>query len=73
MVLTEIKCKLHAALTKWPINQFKAVQQTRLQLLKAYCSNLKTVLTLLLQLLLRSAITGANSSVELSYVFNYEL
>ena len=27
-VWTEIKCKMHGALAKWPINQFQLVQQT---------------------------------------------
>ena len=32
------------ALPKWPINQFKPVQQSRKQLLRAYCPNIYTVI-----------------------------
>ena len=41
--LTEIKCTWHVALSKWAIDQFKPVQQSRQQALKAYCPNIYCV------------------------------
>ena len=40
LVLAEIKCTVNFGLPKHPINQFKAVQQSRLQEVRAYCSNI---------------------------------
>ena len=37
---------VHVALLKKPINQFKPVQQSRNQALKAYCPNMYTVVGL---------------------------
>ena len=39
----EIKCTVHLALPKRPINQFKLDRQNRQQALRAYCSNIYTV------------------------------
>ena len=36
---------VHVAMPKWPTNQFQPVQQSRKQVLRAYCHNLYTVLT----------------------------
>ena len=36
--------KLHVALPKRPINQFKPVQQSKKQALRAYCPNIYTLL-----------------------------
>ena len=39
----EIKCTVHVALSKWPINQLKLVCQSRKQALTAYCPNINNV------------------------------
>ena len=36
LVWAKVHCTLHAALSKWPINQFKQVQQSSKQVLRAY-------------------------------------
>ena len=36
---------MHAALPKQPINQFKLIQQSRQQTLRAYCPDIYTVTT----------------------------
>ena len=41
LVWSEIKCKVHVTLR--PINQFKPVQQSRQQALRAYCPHIYTV------------------------------
>ena len=38
LVWAEIECTMHFAMHKGPINQFKTVQKSRKQLLRAYCS-----------------------------------
>ena len=38
-----VQCMFHVALSKRPIHQFKPVQNSRQQVLKAYCSNVYTV------------------------------
>ena len=43
LVWAEIQCTMHVALLKRLINQFKPVQQSRKQALKAYCPNIYTV------------------------------
>ena len=43
LVWTEIECTMHDALPKGPINQFKPAQQSRQQVIKAYCPNKQTV------------------------------
>ena len=43
LVWIDIKCAVHIALPRWPINQFKPVQQSRHQALKAYCPKIYTV------------------------------
>ena len=47
LVWTSIECTVHVALPKWPINQFKPVQQSRQQALKAYCLNIYVYSTVL--------------------------
>ena len=37
LVWAEIECTVHVSLPKQPINQFKPVQQSRYQVLRAYC------------------------------------
>ena len=39
----EIECAVYVPLPKWSINQFKPVQQSRQQALRAYCPNIYTV------------------------------
>jgi hypothetical protein len=36
----DIECMVHVALPKWLMNQFKPVQQSRQQALRAYCPNI---------------------------------
>ena len=43
LVWAEIVYFVYVALTKWPINQFKPVQQSRQQWRRAYCPNIYTV------------------------------
>ena len=43
LVWTEIEFTVHVALPKLPISQFKPVQQSRQQALRAYCPNIYTV------------------------------
>ena len=43
--MAEIKCTGHDALSKWPINQFKSVQQSRQHPLRAYCPDIYFVTT----------------------------
>ena len=43
LVSAEFKCTVHVVLPKWPINQFKPVQQSRQQVLRAYCPNIYTM------------------------------
>ena len=43
LVWAEIKCRVHAALPKRPINPFKSVQQSWYQGLRAYCPNVYTL------------------------------
>ena len=38
----KIKCNVHVALPKQPINQFKLYQQSRQKVLRAYCPNIYT-------------------------------
>ena len=38
-----MECTGHVALSKWSINQFKLVQQSRQQTKRAYCPNIYTV------------------------------
>ena len=42
-VWAEIECMVHVAPPKWPIKQFKPVQQSRQQALKVYCPKIYTV------------------------------
>ena len=41
---SSVCCIVHTALPKWPIHQFKPVQQSRQQTLRAYCPNEYTVI-----------------------------
>ena len=43
LVWTEVKSILHVSLSKWPIKQFKPVQQSRQNAQRAYCPNICTV------------------------------
>ena len=43
LVWTEIEYTVHATLHKLPINQFKQVQHSRQQALRAYCPNIYTL------------------------------
>ena len=43
LLLAEINSTVHVALPKPPINQFKPVQQSRQQTLRAYCPNIFNV------------------------------
>ena len=45
LVWAEVKCSVHVALQKWPINQFKPVKQSKKQELRAYCLNIYFLLT----------------------------
>ena len=40
---SSVRYMLHVTLPKWPINPFKPVQQSRQQVLRAYCPNIYTV------------------------------
>ena len=40
LVCSETECTVHVALPKWPMNQFKPVQQSIQQALRADCPNI---------------------------------
>ena len=42
LVCSETECTVHVALPKWPMNQFKPVQQSIQQALRADCPNICT-------------------------------
>ena len=44
LVWADIECIVRVALSKRPINHFKVVQQSRQQVLRAYCPNIRTVI-----------------------------
>ena len=50
LVWAEIECSLHVVLPKQAMNQFKPVQQSRHQTLRAYCHNIYICTVGLLQL-----------------------
>ena len=43
LVWEEIKCTVHMAVSKWPINQFEPFRKSEQQVLRAYCPNIYTV------------------------------
>ena len=46
LVLSEVECTVHKP--KWPINQLEPTQQSRQQVIKAYCPNIYTVTLMLI-------------------------
>ena len=65
LVWAEIECAVNFDLPKWPINQFKPVQQSRQLVLRAYCRNVY-----IMRLTLRATLPGRLLASSNSWLVN---